>query len=299
LVDAAPAEGDRTADGADARRTAVWRTSRITMRPDESAGPPWLVTYGDLLTNMLVVFMMIVGVMALPTTPLPTSPPTVGTLEADPTPLVLFPFPATTPDPPEESAAPQVPPVPPTLVPPAMAPLAAAPPATVPPATAPIAVPTPPDGVPVDAWATGVARWLWDAMASDAIAADAAVAVDDRTVTVRLGDRVLFDLASADLRPEAVGALQRVGVALARVGAEVRVEGHTDDLPIATARFPSNWELSTARAAAVVRVLAGAGMPSRRLAATGYADARPLMAGATAEARAANRRVELVVTPRP
>jgi chemotaxis protein MotB len=296
LVDAIPADTDRTADGADgadgadARRTAVWRTSRITMRPDESAGPPWLVTYGDLLTNMLVVFMMIVGVMALPTTPLPTTPPTVGTLDAAPTPLVLFPFAATTPDPPEESAAPPPPPpVPPTL----------APPTTVPLATAPILVPTPPDGVPVDAWATGVARWLWDAMASDAIAADAAVAVDDRTVTVRLGDRVLFDLASADLRPEAAGALPRVGVALARVGAEVRVEGHTDDLPIATARFPSNWELSTARAAAVVRVLAAAGMPARRLAATGYADARPLMAGATAEARAANRRVELVVTPRP
>jgi len=136
-------------------------------------------------------------------------------------------------------------------------------------------------------------------MASDAIAADAAVAVDDRVVTVRLGDRVLFDLGSADLRPDAAVTLHRVGVALARVGAEVRVEGHTDDLPIATARFPSNWELSTARASAVVRVLVGAGMAPSRLSVAGFADARPLRTGSTAEARAANRRVELVVSPRP
>lgn len=282
---------DRPGRARDGATRTVWHAARSPLSQADSEGPPWLITYSDLLTNLVVVFMMLVGLMVMRPLVPPAEP--VAHPEAQPTPVLRFPFVATTPDPPEEQAAAPAAPAPP--------PTPAAPPVPPPPpaATAPLPVPTPPPGVPVEAWATGVARWLWDAMASDAIAADAAVAVDDRVVTVRLGDRVLFDLGSADLRPDAAAALHRVGEALARVGAEVRVEGHTDDLPIATARFPSNWELSTARAAAVVRVLAGAGMASSRLSATGYADARPLRPEATTEARAANRRVELVVTPRP
>jgi chemotaxis protein MotB len=291
---APPVEGGRP--GA----VPAWRLARTSLHPDESSGPPWLVTYSDLMTNLLVVFVMLVGIMLIRPLVPPPQPP-VTDPDAQATPLVLRPFPATVADPPESAEDPAGPPGrPATPPPPPVAPLAApAPPVPPPVATAPIPVPTPPDGVPVEAWASGVARWLWDAMATDAIAADAAVAVDDRVVTVRLGDRVLFDLGSADLRPDAAATLHRVGIALARVGAEVRVEGHTDDLPIATARFPSNWELSTARAAAVVRVLVGAGMAPSRLSVAGFADARPLRPEPTAEARAANRRVEIVVTPRP
>ncbi|MFN8928372.1 MAG: flagellar motor protein MotB, partial [Rhodospirillales bacterium] len=228
---APPVEGGRP--GA----VPAWRLARTAARPDESSGPPWLVTYSDLMTNLLVVFVMLVGIMLIRPLVPPPQPP-VTDPDAQATPLVLRPFPATVADPPESAEDPAGPPGrPATPPPPPVAPLAApAPPVPPPVATAPIPVPTPPDGVPVEAWASGVARWLWDAMATDAIAADAAVAVDDRVVTVRLGDRVLFDLGSADLRPDAAARLQRVGFAVARVGAEVGVVGHADGLPLASAR---------------------------------------------------------------
>ncbi len=77
--------------------------------------------------------------------------------------------------------------------------------------------------------------------------------------------------------------------------AEVRVEGHTDDVPIHTARFPSNWDLSAARAVAVARYFQSAGLPADRLAATGYGENRPVATNDTPEGRTANRRVEILL----
>ncbi|EWG98544.1 hypothetical protein Q427_29990 [Halomonas sp. BC04] len=76
---------------------------------------------------------------------------------------------------------------------------------------------------------------------------------------------------------------------------DVSVEGHTDSIPIATARFPSNWELSSARAIAVLRYLAELGIDIERLRAVGYAETRPLESNDSAEGRAMNRRVELLL----
>jgi chemotaxis protein MotB len=81
----------------------------------------------------------------------------------------------------------------------------------------------------------------------------------------------------------------------AQKAAQIRVEGHTDSTPIATARYPSNWELSSARASAVLTRLMSRGVPSSRLALAGYAGERPVADNATAEGRALNRRVDLVV----
>ncbi|TGG94205.1 OmpA family protein [Natronospirillum operosum] len=78
----------------------------------------------------------------------------------------------------------------------------------------------------------------------------------------------------------------------------LRVDGHTDQIPISTARFPSNWELSTARAVSVVRYLAERGVPEARMAATGFGEHQPLQAGTSAEALQANRRIELKLTSR-
>lgn len=75
----------------------------------------------------------------------------------------------------------------------------------------------------------------------------------------------------------------------------VVVVGHTDSVPISSARFPSNWELSSARAGSVVRYLQANGVDGRRLRAVGYADTQPLADNASAEGRARNRRVELVL----
>ena len=121
--------------------------------------------------------------------------------------------------------------------------------------------------------------------------------VTQRGLVVRLlTDNVLFDTGLADLKAQGLPLLGEVGALLGvdRVHPIV-VEGHTDDVPISTSQFPSNWELSTARAAAVVRWLIGRGLPSRRFSAAGYADLHPLASNATAAGRARNRRVEVVL----
>jgi chemotaxis protein MotB len=82
---------------------------------------------------------------------------------------------------------------------------------------------------------------------------------------------------------------------LARTRGAVAVEGHTDDVPIATPAFASNWELSASRAASVVRLFVETGIPAARLTAIGHADNQPIEAGGSAEARARNRRVAVVI----
>lgn len=121
------------------------------------------------------------------------------------------------------------------------------------------------------------------------------VATTPDTVNLIIKDEVLFDRGSADIKPEAHRVLDDIAALLARNAYSVSIEGHTDDLPIQTARYPSNWDLSVARATQVTRYLIGRGIDRQRLRAVGYAETRPLDPAATAEARARNRRVSLVV----
>lgn len=118
-----------------------------------------------------------------------------------------------------------------------------------------------------------------------------------RGLVVRLlTDEVLFDSGSADLKREGMPLLAHVGnlLAIDRIR-PILVEGHTDDVPISTERFASNWELSTARATQVVRYLIARGVAPRRFGASGYADLQPLASNGTARGRARNRRVEVVL----
>src|SRR3954471_7736085 len=118
-----------------------------------------------------------------------------------------------------------------------------------------------------------------------------------RGLVIRLlTDRVLFDSAEADLKP-ASGPLLRKMAQLLQVDSihPIAVEGHTDPLPIQSERFPSNWELSTARASSVVRFLIGRGLAPRRLTAAGYAALHPIATNATAAGRSRNRRVEIAL----
>lgn len=109
-------------------------------------------------------------------------------------------------------------------------------------------------------------------------------------------DQVLFAEGQADIQPGGFGILDVVADSLAQLSNDVMVEGHTDSRPISTNRFPSNWELSTARATSVLRYLVEArGFPISRISAAGYADTHPVDWGDSPEALARNRRVEIVV----
>ena len=119
---------------------------------------------------------------------------------------------------------------------------------------------------------------------------------DPRGLVVEVPEAGAFEIGQAELAPEAARMLDRVGAVLRTLPNPVRVEGHTDDTPIRTSRFASNWELSTARATEVVEYLIGAGgLPPGRLSAAGYAEHRPRAANDSAAGRARNRRVDLVL----
>lgn len=114
-------------------------------------------------------------------------------------------------------------------------------------------------------------------------------------LTLRIDDSLLFASGDAVLTPQGQDVLESLIPALDDFQGQISVEGHTDNIPIATARFPSNWELSVSRAIAVVRHLERQGVPVSRMRAVGYADTQPMESNATAEGRAANRRVELLL----
>lgn len=113
-------------------------------------------------------------------------------------------------------------------------------------------------------------------------------------IAVRLSEAMLFASGSAEIiHPETLRAL---GEKLAAAAGAIRVEGHTDALPVANRLFPSNWELSTQRAVNTVKFLVGeCGVAPRRLSAAGYGDSRPLASNATPEGRAVNRRVNIII----
>jgi chemotaxis protein MotB len=112
-----------------------------------------------------------------------------------------------------------------------------------------------------------------------------------------LTDKVFFDSGSAQLKPEALGILDKIAVILAgELKHPIVVEGNTDSQPISGAQYPSNWELSGARAAAVVRDFAGHGVNPRRMSFTGYGSTMPIADNATAAGRSKNRRVDVVLT---
>jgi chemotaxis protein MotB len=118
-------------------------------------------------------------------------------------------------------------------------------------------------------------------------------------IILTLPDTVLFRPGDSTLRSEALPFVQAISEVLVELDRHVRVEGHTDNVPIATVQFPSNWELSATRAVAVVRSMSEQyGVPSENLSAVGHADSRPQTDNLTPEHRAKNRRVEIVVLER-
>jgi chemotaxis protein MotB len=111
-------------------------------------------------------------------------------------------------------------------------------------------------------------------------------------------DDLLFNIGRAEINPESVSVLKQIGNSFKNFEGGVMVEGHTDNLPIDTERFPSNWELSTARAVSVVRYLTEeVGVDPMVLSAVGYGDTKPRVPNDTPENRRKNRRVKIILVP--
>jgi chemotaxis protein MotB len=114
-------------------------------------------------------------------------------------------------------------------------------------------------------------------------------------VTVGLSSEVTFASGDDALSPGGRSALLKAGAILAKLPNTIRIEGHTDAVPVRGGRFSSNWHLSAGRAQSVVRLLAESGVDARRMQVVGFGDVRPRATNATAEGRAANRRIEIKI----
>ena len=128
---------------------------------------------------------------------------------------------------------------------------------------------------------------------------DVEINVEVRGLVIRLPDNVLFDSGSAEIKQQALISLNTIGQVLNKkeyLNSMIRVEGHTDNVPINSYRYPSNWELSTARSTNVIKYLiASIKVNSGRLSASGYGEYHPIASNADANGRAKNRRVDIVV----
>jgi chemotaxis protein MotB len=128
---------------------------------------------------------------------------------------------------------------------------------------------------------------------------DVVVQVDTRGVVVSLPEAGAFAVGQADLSQAARQVMRELATVLEQETGDIRIEGHSDDVPITTSRFASNWDLSAARATEVIRfLLAQTAIAPARLSAAGYGEFRPLVPNDSDNARARNRRVDIVVTTR-
>ena len=124
------------------------------------------------------------------------------------------------------------------------------------------------------------------------------VEIRENRMIVRLGDKILFDPGKTDLKGEGKDALSQVSSVLKEIpNRNFQVAGHTDNAPIKSARFRSNWDLSTARAVEVVNFMISTGMDPKRLSAAGYADQSPVAPNDTPDNKAKNRRIEITLVP--
>jgi chemotaxis protein MotB len=124
------------------------------------------------------------------------------------------------------------------------------------------------------------------------------VRVRGNRMVVELPEGILFDSGRAEIKEEGERTLTDVaGVLNGISNRDFQVAGHTDNVPIRNSRFPSNWELSTARAVVVARYLISQGVVSDRLSAAGYAETEPIATNDTREGRAQNRRIEIILVP--
>lgn len=131
---------------------------------------------------------------------------------------------------------------------------------------------------------------------SQELGEDVSVSMNTKGVYVELQDAILFEPGSAELKPEGIEVLKKLENLINEFDNELVIEGYTDDVPMSSPRYPSNWELSTARAVSVVRYLSEVeDVDPRRLSAVGYGEYRPIVPNDSPENRAQNRRVTILI----
>ncbi len=119
----------------------------------------------------------------------------------------------------------------------------------------------------------------------------------ERGVVLRLADHILFSPGTSELSPKAYELLNKVANVLKKTNLNMYIEGHTDSIPIKTVRYPSNWELSVARAVTVVMyMIENMAVPPAKIGVSGYADSEPVAPNNTAENRKKNRRLEIILS---
>lgn len=119
--------------------------------------------------------------------------------------------------------------------------------------------------------------------------------MEERGLVVSIQETLLFESGSSNIDSSAREILRNISTVLASAPNQIRVEGHTDNLPIHTAQFPSNWELSVIRATNVVQILQNQGITPNRLSAAGYGEFRPIASNVNAEGNGKNRRIDLII----
>lgn len=143
-----------------------------------------------------------------------------------------------------------------------------------------------------------VTKTVWGALKEQIDKEEVRLLHSGRGLVLRLPEFMLFDSGQAKLRPEAMPLLDKLAGILKLIPNQVVIEGHTDNRPIRTPQFPSNWELSTGRAAALVRYfIEEQHLRPARLEAAGYGEYRPVAENQDEKGRQANRRVELIIKP--
>ncbi len=140
-----------------------------------------------------------------------------------------------------------------------------------------------------------VAKDILDVMAPLIEQGKVRVIETSRGVTIEINDSILFSPGQAPLQPPLIKAMSAIAEVLAPTEFPITIEGHTDNVPINTPQFPSNWELSAVRATTVLRLFADSGVAAERLTAIGYADTRPVEPNVLADGRARNRRVTILI----
>lgn len=141
----------------------------------------------------------------------------------------------------------------------------------------------------------GMAEKIFSTMAPLIRQGKVRVLETSRGITVEINDSLLFAPGQARLESASVNAMLGVAQVVASSDFPVTIEGHTDDIPISTPQFPSNWELSAVRATTVLRLFVDAGVSASRLTAIGYGDQHPVESNSTPDGRARNRRVNILI----